>query len=105
MPFVLKSICLPTSISTEGVSGEKRFSNNSHDGNLTKKLKAPSASSIVVMDSAPKVVKAKKLPSVAPCNLVVFHVTNNAGDVWSEFEGCSGKLWQVQIDHAARHCY
>ena len=103
MPFVLKNICLPTSTSTEGASGEKRPNGNSYNGNLTKKLKAPVASSIVMMDSAPKVAKAKKLPSVAPCNLVVYHVTNNAGDVWSELDGCSGKLWKVQIDHAARH--
>ena len=61
MPFVLKNVCLPTSTSTESTVGEKRFNSNSHNGNLTKKLKAPAASSIVIMDSAPKVTKAKKL--------------------------------------------
>ena len=39
---------------------------------------------------------------MAPLHICVFKITDRASDAWSAFEGANAKLWQVQLDHAAR---
>ena len=39
---------------------------------------------------------------MAPLNICVYKITDRAGDSWSAFEGANAKLWQIQLDHAAR---
>ena len=39
---------------------------------------------------------------MAPLNICVYKITDRAGDAWSAFEGANAKLWQIQMEHAAR---
>ncbi len=54
-----------------------------------------------MLESAPK-NKPQRLPTTAPLNIVVYPATNCAADMWSQFQGTSAKLFQIQVDHAAR---
>ncbi len=54
-----------------------------------------------MMESAPK-NRPQRLPTTAPPNVVVYPATNCAADMWSQFQGTSAKLFQIQVDHAAR---
>ena len=54
-----------------------------------------------MLESAPK-NKPQRLPTTAPLNVVVYPATNCAADMWSQFQGTSAKLFQIQVDHAAR---
>ena len=37
-----------------------------------------------------------------PLAVCVYKVTDRAGDCWSNFEGTTAGLWQIQLDHSAR---
>ena len=39
---------------------------------------------------------------MAPLNICVYKITDRASDAWSAFEGANAKLWQIQMEHAAR---
>ena len=42
-------------------------------------------------------------PAIAPLIICIYMVTDRAGDVWSNFEGCkSAALWQIQLEHNAQ---
>ena len=54
------------------------------------------------MEITPSTKTLKKRPDVAPLNMCIYKVTDNAGDVWSKFKDCTmTKLWQIQFDHNA----
>ena len=54
-----------------------------------------------MLESAPK-NRPQGLPTAAPLNVVVYPATNCAADMWSQFQGTSAKLFQIQVDHAQR---
>ena len=85
-------------------SGEKRAAGEvSAKQQVAKKSKLPPLGDLVAMESAPKRPGASRLAAVAPLNICVYKVTDKAGDSWSQYENVSGaKLWQLQMDHAAR---
>ena len=85
-------------------SGDKRAAGEvSAQQQVAKKSKLPPLADLVAMESAPKRPGASRLAAVAPLNICVYKVTDNAGDAWSQYENVSdAKLWQVQMDHAAR---
>ena len=84
-------------------SGDKRAGEVSAQQQVAKKTKLPPLADLVAMESAPKRVGANRLAAVAPLNICVYKITDKAGDVWSQYENVSAaKLWQVQMDHAAR---
>ena len=83
-------------------SGDKRAGEASAQ-QAAKKTKLPPLADLVAMESAPKRATASKLAAVAPLNICAYKITDKAGDAWSQYENISGaKLWQVQMDHAAR---
>ena len=55
-----------------------------------------------MMEPAPKLNRPQRLPATAPLAVCVYKVTDRAGDCWSNFEGATAGLWQVQLDHPAR---
>ena len=103
MPFVLKNSFLANATTAES-SGEKRPTGNPYEAQTPKKLKAPSAASLVglpiaparfefwtlrgvrasqvMLESAPK-NRPQRLPTTAPPNVVVYPATNCAADMWS----------------------
>ena len=97
MPFQLKNLYASgsekRSAATTGFLGESVTP--------TKVRKAPSAASLVLVDSVAK-PKMQRLPGSGPLNIVVYKVTDKASDCWSKFNNTDAKLWQVQCDHAAR---
>ena len=44
----------------------------------------------------------QRLPEEAPVEVVLYKVSNKAGDLWSKFEGTEEVLYQVQMKHEAR---
>ena len=69
---------------------------------MKKGKKVPMVQSLTMIEFAPNVKAPKKRPEVAPLNICIYKVTDNAGDVWSRFKECTGtKLWQIQFDHDA----
>ena len=84
-------------------SGDKRAGEVSAQQQVAKKSKLPPLGDLVAMESAPKRPGASRLAAVAPLNICAYKITDKAGDAWSQYENISGaKLWQVQMDHAAR---
>ena len=96
MPFKLKA---------QTTGGQKRDAKTSLDtaASLSKRAAVPNANALVMMESAPKVARPQRLPQVASLNIVIYKVTDRAADVWPQYqEDPTMKLWQVQLDHAAR---
>ena len=113
MPFSLKNAC---------AGGAKRENPYSDSGAPTAKkpatTKAPAASSLVMMESAPKNQRAQRLPASAPleaalsnyscfvrvrCHLccpqvAIYKITNKASDLWEQFADTEACIWQVQMD-------
>ena len=55
-----------------------------------------------MIEIPPNAKRQKKRPDVAPLNICIYKVTDNACDVWSKFKDyTSTKLWQIQFDHGA----
>ena len=76
------------------------------------------------MESAPRIQRAQRLPAVAPFLMCIYkagacdcgravlvarqlsnthgQVSDNAGDMWSNYEGSEAKLYQIQMTHDAR---
>lgn len=124
MPFMV-----PTPLS-QASSVEKRSSEGGSAQQAKKAKSLPPLGDLVAMESAPKRAGAQRprpplptalafslcvtsttikyrnkkhrLPAVAPLNICVYKITDRASDSWSAFEGASAKLWQIQLDHAAR---
>ena len=95
MPFVLKK---------SNPNGEKRTIKDSQfdETPMKKEKKVPMVSSLTMMEITPSTKTLKKRPDVAPLNMCIYKVTDNAGDVWSKFKDCTmTKLWQIQFDHNA----
>ena len=95
MPFMMKN---------PYAKGEKRTSNSPDvvDTPVKKTKKVPTVKSLVMMEIAPNSKAQKRRPDVAPLNICIYKVTDNAGDVWSMFKNCaSTKLWQIQFEHDA----
>ena len=65
----------------------------------TRRSKIFKASDVVVEDGPkPAAAGAKKYSSNAPVNLVIYKVTDKAGDVWERYKDQDGvPLWMVQI--------
>ena len=67
-----------------------------------KAKKVPAVNSLVMMDIDTSTKMKRRRPNVAPLNICIYKVTDNAGDVWSMFKNDkSTKLWQIQFDHDA----
>jgi hypothetical protein len=99
MPFAFNFV--PTPLSQ--ASGDKRAGEGVGVQQATKRTKLPPLTDLVAMESTPKKPGAGRLPAVAPLNICVYKITDKAGDAWSQFENIPGsKLWQIQMDHAAR---
>ena len=99
MPFAFNFV--PTPLSQ--ASGDKRAGEGGGAQPAVKRTKLPPLTDLVAMESAPKKPGAGRLPAVAPLNICVYKITDKAGDAWSQFENIPGsKLWQIQMDHAAR---
>ena len=97
MPFTF------TPTPNSSASGDKRAGEVGAQQQVAKKSKLPPLADLVAMESAPKRPGASRLAAVAPLNICVYKITDKAGDAWSQYENISGaKLWQVQMDHAAR---
>ena len=82
MPFMLKS---------PYAKGEKRTSNNADviDTPVKKTKKVPTVKSLVLMETTRNSKAQKRRPDVAPLNICIYKVTDNAGDVWSMFKNCA----------------
>ena len=92
MPFTMKDAAF--------VSAEKE--KGSVDGSAKRKL---DFGSMVTLDSMPQTKRAQKKPAAAPLNVVIYKISDRAGDVWQKYETMnSAELWQVQMDHDARPC-
>ena len=98
MPFAYNFV--PTPLSQ--ASGDKRAGEGGGAQQAVKRTKLPPFSDLVAIESTPKKPGAGRLPAVAPLNICVYKITDKAGDAWSQFENIPGKLWQIQMDHAAR---
>ena len=80
-------------------SGLKR----SVDSNVPlKAAKIPKASELT-LEVGPQPPQApQRLPASAPVEVAVYKVTDQAGDLWSQYEDTNAALWQVQVRHDAR---
>ena len=67
-----------------------------------KPFKVPRASEVTLLEAPKPAQAAHKLPATAPVAVVMYKVTNCAGDVWEQFNGQDVALWQVQVDHPVR---
>ena len=45
----------------------------------------------------PAMQTTRKLAANAPVNLVIYKVTDFAGDVWERYKGTQEPLWQIQL--------
>ena len=66
------------------------------------RTRPPMASQITIEEGPRPQRVPQRLPEVAPINVVIYKVTDNAGDLWGKFEQTDAKLWQVQMEHGAR---
>ena len=98
MPFAYNFV--PTPLSQ--ASGDKRAGEGGGAQQAVKRTKLPPLTDLVAMESTPKKPGAGRLPAVAPLNICVYKITDKAGDAWSQYENIPSKLWQIQMDHAAR---
>ena len=64
--------------------------------------KVPKACEITVQDGPRPQQTPQRLPTSAPVNVVMYKVSDVAGDVWEAYQGKEVPLWQVQIDHPAQ---
>ena len=63
----------------------------------------PRANEVVVTERVKPKQQAPRRPAVAPVNVCMYKVTDDAGDVWEAYAGANISLWQVQLDHAAQN--
>lgn len=98
MPFAYNFV--PTPLSQ--ASGDKRAGEGGGAQQAVKRTKLPPLTDLVAMESTPKKPGAGRLPAVAPLNICIYKITDKAGDAWSQYENIPSKLWQIQMDHAAR---
>ena len=67
------------------------------------KSKVPKASECVVEEGPKPQRSAQRMPTHAPVVVCLYKVTDEAGDVYREYDGQADvKLYQVQISHEAR---
>ncbi len=45
----------------------------------------------------PAMPTTRKLAANAPVNLVIYKITDVAGDVWERYKGTQEPLWQIQL--------
>ncbi len=45
----------------------------------------------------PAMQTTRKLAANAPVNLVIYKITDVAGDVWERYKGTQEPLWQIQL--------
>ena len=92
MPFTMKDAACVTAEKEKG----------SVDGSVKRKL---DFGSMVTLDAMPQTKRAQKKPAAAPLNVVIYKISDRAGDVWQKYETMNTvELWQVQMDHDARPC-
>ena len=97
MPFAYNFV--PTPLSQ--ASGDKRAGEGGGAQQAVKRTKLPPLTDLVAVES-PKKPGAGRLPAVARLNICVYKISDKAGDAWSQYENIPSKLWQIQMDHAAR---
>ena len=89
-------------------SDRKRFSmaavpkRKMEDGTSSSPQKVQKASQLVMVEQGPRPANPNRLPDSAPVQVVVYKVTDSAGDCWSQYEGTEASLYQVQMKHEAR---
>ena len=85
---------------TNAMGGNKRPSETPTAG----PAKVPKASEVTLMEQSPKPTGThQRLPGSAPVVVCIYKVTDQAGDVWQQYEGHDDvALWQIQICHDAR---
>ena len=71
----------------------------------------PAESSATIRSKAPKICDASIMgarapttrpPATTPVNICIYEISDNAGDMWALRKDSPAKLWQVQVEHAAR---
>ena len=67
-----------------------------------KRFKVPCASSVTLLEVPKLPQAARSLPETAPVLVVMYKVSDCAGDLWDQFNGQDVALWQVQMDHPVR---
>ena len=72
------------------------------EGTSSSPQKVPKASQLVMVEQGPRPANPKRLPDSAPVQVVVYKVTDSAGDCWSQYDGADASLYQVQMKHEAR---
>ena len=93
MPFTMKDAACVTAEKEKG---------GTVDGSVKRKL---DFGSMVTLDAMPQTKRAQKKPAAAPLNVVIYKISDRAGDVWQRYETMNTvELWQVQMDHDARPC-
>ena len=86
-------------MSATGAGGKR-----SNESMLPVSFKVPRANELA-FELGPKpspVARDHHLPATAPVTVCMYKVTDQAGDVWEQFDGQNVALWQVQIDHPVR---
>jgi hypothetical protein len=96
-PFLPASCAMPSKF-TMPVAGAKRCT----EAGVPRPLKVPKANEITFEQGPKPRPYAGNLPLSAPVNVCLYKVTDQAGDVWDQFNGEDIALWQAQIDHPVR---
>ena len=67
-----------------------------------KPFKVPKVSELTLLETPKPPQAARNLPATAPVAVVMYKISDCAGDVWEQFNGQDVALWQVQVDHPVR---
>ena len=86
-------------ISTSKSTGNKRVASSSAIG---KAAKIPKANELTIEPGPRPQQVPQRLPATAPVEVAIYKVTDQAGDLWSQYEDTAAALWQVQVKHDAR---
>ena len=79
-----------------GAVKEKRPAEESQEA--PRRTKALKASDVIVEDGPrPAAQTVRKFAANAPVNVVVYKMTDIAGDIWERYKGSEEPLWQIQL--------